>query len=125
MKIKTLLTGNVAKTHTIKMNQHNLNDQLKSCSTVFNQKLGSAQSIQTHTHTHTQTNLSTTEDFNNSIYILPKRNFDEQAETEFRCFSLEANLLSAHENYTSKQVNWGTYQDGTKGQGKERSTKSR
>jgi hypothetical protein len=64
-------------------------------------------------HTHTHTDLSTTKDFNNSIYILPKRNFDEQAETEFRCFSLEAKLLSPHENYTTKQVNSGTYQYGT------------
>jgi hypothetical protein len=59
---------------------------------------------------HTQ--LSTTKDFNNSIYILPKRNFDVRTETEFRCLSLEAKLLSAHENYTTKQVNSGVYQDG-------------
>jgi hypothetical protein len=79
MKIKTVLTGNVARTRTNKINQHNLNDQLKRSSTVLNQKLGSAQSIQTHTHTLALPRTSTTLSIScrNEILInKPKQNLD-------------------------------------------------
>jgi hypothetical protein len=93
MKTKTVLTESVVKTHAIKINQNNLNDQLKRSSIHAQLKLGSAVSIQKHTQTVALPRTATTP------YISwPKRNLDVRAETEFRCLSLEAKLLSDQRN---------------------------
>jgi hypothetical protein len=96
MKHKTVLTESVVETHTITINQNNLNDKLKRSSTQLNENL-----VVLCRYKTTHSDRSTTKDYKNSIHILPKQNFDTPAETEFRCSSLEAWLLSTQEKYTT------------------------
>jgi hypothetical protein len=81
MKTKTVLTEGAVEIHAISINQNILNDKLKRSSTQLNEHL-----VVLCRYKTTHSDRSTTKDFNNSIISL--------AETEFRCSSLEARLLS-------------------------------
>ena len=79
MKHQTVLTESVVVTTYNHNKANHLNDKLKRSSTHLNENL-----VVLCRYRKTHSDRSTNKDFNNSIDILPKRNLDVRAETEFR-----------------------------------------
>jgi hypothetical protein len=97
-KTKTVLTEGVVEITYNHNKSNHLNDKLKRSSTQLNENL-----VVLCRYKHTLI----PKHYQGLQQLLPKRNFDVRAETEFRCSYLEARLLSPQEKYTTYQVNSG------------------